>query len=171
MSWTAALPKSRAPHRKAQTCPSCPYGQRRRDAQCNACRFLYIYHQNILKTNRSTYYENVACTSPRRSLGYSPNGLRIAHEDERTRKATLCAFVHSQAAFGSISPINNNLRCGLGRRIRSMKSSSLSARCVSFWSRMPGHRRRAPRKRSMLRSAVAIIGSAPTRFGGGQTAL
>jgi hypothetical protein len=55
MSWTAALPKSRDPHRKAQTCLSCPYGQRRRDTQSHACRCSYTYYYNIFTLNRYTW--------------------------------------------------------------------------------------------------------------------
>jgi hypothetical protein len=55
MSWSAALPKSCASHKKAQAYLLFPYAHGMRDIYCNACRLLSHCDLQIFAASRSTH--------------------------------------------------------------------------------------------------------------------
>jgi hypothetical protein len=147
MSWTAALPKSHAPHRKAQTYLLCAYAQGRRDTQCNVCRLPDNCDSHLLTINTLMSHERTACPSPPRSLGYSHNGLGIALT--QTGKAVAAARDGVRQAFSAPggrrrgSAQSGHAACGSGRSPstssarRSASSTGSMKLCSAKWAVRP----------------------------------
>jgi hypothetical protein len=147
ISWTAALPKSHAPHRKAQTCLLCANAQGRRDTHCNACRRLDNHDSSIVIINRFMAHKRKACPSPPRSLGYSHNGLGIAlAQTGQPVAAARDGVRQALSAPGGRrrgSALSGHAACGSGRypstssARRSASSTASMKLCSAKWAVRP----------------------------------